>query len=702
MIQAAAALRARYMQHKRAWILAYGVVPFLVGFWVIASVFNRDGVFPLDTGDEPAETFIQVPMALSQLAQGHILKINLFNNFGTPILGEPVVYPWALHAWTYALFRPMVAMLVNKFLLAALTMAVLTLFFRRYFSLLISSLCAFLAFSGPQFFYFFQNHPHQGALFYYGCVLIAVRRFLDCPGRARAFWVYATSLVALLSVGINGSLLGTGFLFAYAALMAGRRWRLAGLAAALWGAAFICVSPHYREFFRLAAESARKDLNYQELAFTPGLVLLKQLLLADRQSSAVAIFYSWPVLVLILAGLAFAGLTVRRAAASARAGHAQTPGPATAASVPRFPELCRLGVLLGLLPCLAILLLRLFPGVAQSLPLVRATNITRVLWFSDLFLMLSAGLAVHCLGQILPGSGRGWRAAWLALLALALVPRFLVFDRQTRCYYMNEEVAKFQPQEFVPRMKPFTRLAALTDPVPYSADTKANAHQLLGSAGRSIILNKAFRDYLERAGLIARGYYGMTYFFKPAAPEVLAPFGIRYVLRYCDRTDDTLNEQFLKSGWRNMGSHEFEAGAKRFHIVLFGSPYDVTPFYLMCGSDPAFLQDYRIEGNEIRVELPAGSSPCVAVATFLALPGWKAFINDAPATIERGEDQFIRVAVPPLAAQAPPTGAANRGRTLLLRYEPYSDAFLAGLFVLSLLAAGGLSWLAGRHPKTGI
>ena len=58
--------------------------------------------------------------------------------------------------------------------------------------------------------------------------------------------------------------------------------------------------------------------------------------------------------------------------------------------------------------------------------------------------------------------------------------------------------------------------------------------------------------------------------------------------------------------------------------------------------------------------------------------------------------------MPPLAAQAPPTGAANRGRTLLLRYEPYSDAFLAGLFVLSLLAAGGLSWLAGRHPKTGI
>ena len=90
-------------------------------------------MLPIDSGDEPAETFIQVPLAQAQMAAGQLPQINLFNNFGTPILGEPVVYPFALHAWTYALFRPVVAMLVNKFLLAALSMLVLTAFFARYF-----------------------------------------------------------------------------------------------------------------------------------------------------------------------------------------------------------------------------------------------------------------------------------------------------------------------------------------------------------------------------------------------------------------------------------------------------------------------------------------------------------------------------------------------------------------------------------------
>src|ERR1019366_356520 len=156
-------------------------IPLLIGYCVISRAFQGDGYLPIDTGDEPAETFVQLPLAQTQLAAGDLPKMNLFNNFGTPILGEPVVYPFALHAWSYALFRPVVAMLMNKFVLAALSMVVLTVFFARYFPRLIASSCAFLTFSSPAFFYFFQNHPHQGALFYYGLVLVALRWFLDGP-----------------------------------------------------------------------------------------------------------------------------------------------------------------------------------------------------------------------------------------------------------------------------------------------------------------------------------------------------------------------------------------------------------------------------------------------------------------------------------------------------------------------------------------
>src|ERR1051325_3008458 len=498
-------LRAFLNQPRRYWQswVAYVLVPLGIGFWVIAGAFNREGMIPVDSGDEAAETFIQVPMALSRLAKGEILKINLFNNFGTPILGEPVVYPYALHAWTYALFRPAIAMVVNKFFLTALTLVVLTVFFQRYFPVLIASLCSFLAFSGPQFFYFFQNHPHQGALLYFGAVLIAVRHFVDRPGGKRAFSVYATGVIFLFSVGINGSLLGLSFIAVHAALLARSRWRLFGSCMALGCAALVAVYAHFHEFFRLAVVSARKDLDYQALALAAPFDVLKHLLVQDKIIS-VSVSYSWPIVLLTLAGL-----VLLRSRSKFKVQCSE--------STPANVELWRLSVLLGAIPCLGVLLLRLFPEAAASLPLVRATNVLRVLWFSDIFLMLLAGLAVLRLSQKLADVALGWRMLGFAVLTLSLVTPMAGFEAVRRCFVTSEETVNFQPQKFLAQMKPYRRLAGFTDPVPYSFDTKANALQVLGSAGRSIILNKAFRDYLQRAGAIDLGYHGMTYYFRPAA-----------------------------------------------------------------------------------------------------------------------------------------------------------------------------------------
>ena len=68
----------------QAW-LVYLVVPLLAGYAVSWQAFTGKGTFPIDLGDEPAETFIQVPMAQAHLTSGHLLKMNLFDNFGTPI-----------------------------------------------------------------------------------------------------------------------------------------------------------------------------------------------------------------------------------------------------------------------------------------------------------------------------------------------------------------------------------------------------------------------------------------------------------------------------------------------------------------------------------------------------------------------------------------------------------------------------------------
>jgi hypothetical protein len=225
-------------------------------------------------------------------------------------------------------------------------------------------------------------------------------------------------------------------------------------------------------------------------------------------------------------------------------------------------------------------------------------------------------------------------------------------------------------------MKRYTRLATLIDPFPISQDSKASQNGILGSAGRSIILDKGFRDYLLKRKLIELGCRGMTYFFRPAPPEVLARFGIRYCLT------SGREDQLAEWGWRPLVLAQ-DAGRPVF--ALYGNPVEVTPLYI-AGPQPEFLQRYRLAGNEIEADLPPRSSAYEVVATFLARPGWKAFIDRKPAPLQRSEEQFIRVRVDP----------SPTGRKLLLKYEPYSNAWLVGCVVFSLAVAGwlcrSLSW----------
>lgn len=747
MTASGSALRTLLAPVGRHWqpFLVYLVIPLLTGYAVTSRAFVGDGILPVDDGDEPAETFIQVPMAQAQLASGVFLKMNLFNNFGTPILGEPVVYPYALHALSYFIFRPLVAMTVNKFFLAALSMAVLTLFFSRYFPPVISSFCAFLTFSSPSFFYFFNNHPHQGALFYYGLVLLALRWFFHRLSAPRALGLYAAFLAFLLSVGINGALLGTCFIWAYAVLLAGRRWKALAGPAALWGAAFLAVHPHYLEFFRLARESARKELNYQTLTAVPPLQFVKGLFFFDAGVAQAAIFYSWPVVLLALSGLTLMVLRRYRPPQSdgvaprqsSNAGGAVAPADREDGNTPprqHWRELRKLTLFLGLAPFGVIAICRIFPALPTHLPVVKAINISRLLWFADLFLALPVGVAADAVWRGLPPFRLRFLSAFLdglldsstgiatrhnlggrvllgMVVALCLGQRGSAFFKQANYALCNEKWTRFQPESFLTIMKPYTRLATLCDPVPWSQDTKANRHQILGSAGRSIILNKAFKDYLQTRGLIEPGFGGMTYFFHPAPPAVLAPFGIRYCMSSGPK------EQLAQWGWvprsqvmlkskvvtvKTPSQAVFTDEDTRW--VLFESSFPVTPFYLSGAKAPEFLQDYRLAGDKVEIELPPLAQAGEVVATFVAQPGWKAFLDGRPAPIRRGEDCFIRVHVEPKQQRRPneggPATLAGPGRPqkLVLRYEPYSNAYLWACLVVSL---GAAVWVSRRLRTDG-
>jgi hypothetical protein len=462
----------------------------------------------------------------------------------------------------------------------------------------------------------------------------------------------------------------------------------------LWLAAFVAVHPHFLEFFRLAAASARKDLDYQRLTVVPPLDFVVSLFFPFKQNSGAAVYYSLPVMGFIIGGLAFAVSKARRewrsgAMESWSEGQEAAPQQSNTPTLqqssnplPRhFSELCRLLFVLGVAPCVAVIFFRLFPDLAAAVPVVKSLNITRLLWFSDVFLLLGAGLAANAVWQRAAHARLALRVLWTSLLVITVLVRFSTFRAQARFFSVTESYTQFQPAEFLERIKPGTRLATLADPFPLSHDTKANSHGILGSAGRSIILDKAFRDDLRRRKLIELGFNGMTYFFVPAPPDALARFGIRYCL-------SPLRDQQLEDwGWKPILALMDVSGEAT--CVLYQNPSEATPVYI-AGPKPEFLQRYHIGGNEIAAELPPRTSAYEVVATFLARPGWKAFINGQPVPVRASEDHFIQVEA----------GPGRDWQRLRLKYEPYSNAYLIGCFILSLGGAGLLCWVlkrAGQH-----
>ena len=108
----------------------------------------------------------------------------------------------------------------------------------------------------------------------------------------------------------------------------------------------------------------------------------------------------------------------------------------------------------------------------------------------------------------------------------------------------------------------------------------------------------------------------MTYFFRPAPPAVLAQFGIRYCITSGPK------ESLEQLGWVLRAQVTYTD--KYAGWLLFESPVSVTPFYFVGEKGSKFLQEYRLAGDKVEIDL----SPLVAagevVATFVApFVGWE-------------------------------------------------------------------------------
>jgi hypothetical protein len=393
----------------------------------------------------------------------------------------------------------------------------------------------------------------------------------------------------------------------------------------------------------------------------------------------------------------------------------------------------------GILPTVVAFVLYVNPAIRFAIPLIKAVDINRVLWFSLPFCyvyvgyfiayarhlpmprMVAAGLLVGSIAtaaalHLMPetASVSGIHTVILALIAAAAVV-FLVRGGTRRGYgrYRGSAVGAglvvcslvLTPVPVIFRVLGIgtgvctgTQYSANLDSsrfepaevVPlmaagnrlateihtrYGHDLRISAHGILGSDARGIVIDRAFGTRLESRHLVTIDQIPYGYFF--SRPWQSGEL-TRLGIRYL-LVPHVPDVELESQGWKRLGA----AGG----FSLYENPARPTPVYMRdAAGEPRFLNDYTIEPNGIRVKLPAQSAGATVVVTLTSRPGFIAAIDGRAVTV--GEyDGFVAV----------DTHAGDH--ELELRHHPYSWYHVAaGLIVAALIAVAYGSKL--RRPRS--
>ena len=106
-----------------------------VGFIILSKTLIYPQCFSYDNHDDANHAFPNLHVSRQAILAGELPTINFFNNFGSPILGDALTYPFAMHSLTYWFFESHIAMTINRIFFTSLTIYLGYVFYRKYFHL---------------------------------------------------------------------------------------------------------------------------------------------------------------------------------------------------------------------------------------------------------------------------------------------------------------------------------------------------------------------------------------------------------------------------------------------------------------------------------------------------------------------------------------------------------------------------------------
>lgn len=687
------------LNRQEKWQVFY--LALTVSFLVLIKVFLYDHCYSFDSNDDANHTFVNLKAARDSLIHGVLPTLNLYNNFGTPLVGDALTFPFALQSITYWVLPDYLAMTVNRAVISFSTIVMLSLLLRQFLSLRATLICALIVFFSPGQFWNLAHHHYQMSLLCLSSILYVQSRHASLSRAMYMLLLWGSYIILFLSVSIQPVLLAIPFFILFLPMKDGFRAKRAWTIniAALISAA-IATWPHTAIFFKHIAGSTRTQWSpYSGILSTTREQLLALFVPPGEWMHyginghfSIVTYYSIAYLVFTVVGLL--ALT-KKARANA--------------------PLLRLIIILGVIPAISGYLLQFY---GQDIPFVRNVDSTRIWWFSNVFMVLAVGklidsswaqdfhwisrclVAVSALGlliapfslpklipefngiaplHILVMCGVG-----ISLLAISFSSFAKERHRETLCVsQVPEDYAKESKISSVgkgaliavlllaqapiivhvmrlnmhscekgnhyfnlAKQANFQPQALLSRMEPgyrmAAVESPVKGHDLMAIHGSVLGSNARAIVSSQQLMDIFTGSKLVTldanYFFSPPwQTEKLSRLGIRYLLM--NQHDSELEKQ----GWHAIATDQYEGQ----QFFLYENSSQASLVHLLRNDKPVFIKNYELLPNGIKIQLPNLDFSSSLVVSFFYRDTWHAWIDGKEATPTMNALGMMQVPVKP-------------------------------------------------------
>ena len=549
---------------------------------IVLVVFQKllvyENCFSFDTHDDSNHAFPNLKLVRESILNFQFSFFNYFNNFGQPLLGDGLTYPFSAQSITYYFFDEHIAMTVNRILILFFTLLMGFFFFFNYFKKDTSIILSIISVFNPVVFWYPVHHYQMTLLFYFS-LLILIRKIIYLNTKKSIFVFLIIFIFFINSVSILHVLLSLPFLFLFTFITNNKKIdRNLLIVLGLIISSFVLTANQNIEFIENILDSGRNN----QFVYSSDLANLREFFLSliippkewfpynyGAQNSVIT-YYSLPILSGIFLGLWF--------------------------NIRNRDKFFFKALLCGLIPFMLVILLNYLSFIRVHIPFIKSIDIKRIFYFCYPFSLFFLGSFLEAMSDNkIKKNIVGVFSALLILTVIFLFTYFQEIENITLFYFFNiiiflisityygftkkyfskkifyslfilslfltliptlailtgvntvckggstqyatqSEESDFVPAIFLNYIEPYSRAVAEIHTHRGHSLRLAN-NKIFGGDGRGIILNKNFGNFLEKKNLVQIDQVPYGYYFKrPWNISKLNKLGIRYIITHKKET----------------------------------------------------------------------------------------------------------------------------------------------------------------------